>query len=39
MQSGVAMHALHRLHHLLQDELGVSQLKDKTVPVGSLKAT
>jgi len=38
MQSGVAMHALHRLHHLPQDDLGVSQLKDKTISVGSLEA-
>ncbi len=38
MQSGVAMYALHCLHHLPQDELGVSQLKDKTLPVGSLEA-
>jgi len=39
MQIGVAMHALHRLHHLPQDELSLSQLKDKTIPVRSLETT
>ena len=38
MQSGMAMHLLHRLRHLPQDELGVSQLKDKTLPVRALEA-